>query len=360
MSSDKHEFADFLSKEIKGYIDALSLRFRRHKKNATDVPASDTLKNTFEHKIKPKLDLIEQQRDSFNSEFEKRKRLLNFKVFPAVVTLVLLVVALGGDGSFFSTLIFAFCIGTSWAYKPALDYIHFYKRNVMPILVKMYGEFRYSLTSKIKKDEIKKLAISPSFDHIEAEDSIVGELDNIGFQFCELKLERSGNNGRHTMFKGCMVKLTMPFNFNSHTIVQQDRGKVANWLTKDPKATQKVELENNYFEQAFEVFSTDQVLARYILTPVMMEQILALYTMFMKKADAQSFECEFIDNTAIFLISYKANLIEPAWISQSAYDIDALPLIEQELELLTSISKQLNLDLMAARKVSSAQLAENQ
>lgn len=32
MSSDKHEFADFLSKEIKGYIDALSLRFRRHKK----------------------------------------------------------------------------------------------------------------------------------------------------------------------------------------------------------------------------------------------------------------------------------------------------------------------------------------
>ncbi|MCF6455479.1 hypothetical protein [Pseudoalteromonas sp. MMG024] len=79
MSSDKHEFSDFLSKEIKGYIDALSIRFRRHKKNATDVPASDTLKNTFEHKIKPKLDLIEQQRDSFNSEFEKRKRLLNFK-----------------------------------------------------------------------------------------------------------------------------------------------------------------------------------------------------------------------------------------------------------------------------------------
>ncbi|WP_100913348.1 DUF3137 domain-containing protein [Pseudoalteromonas spongiae] len=360
MSSDKHEFADFLSKEIKGYIDALSLRFRRHKKNATDVPASDTLKNTFEHEIKPKLDLIEKQRDSFNSEFEKRKRLLNFKVFPVVVTLVLLVVALGGDGSFFSTLIFAFCIGTSWAYKPALDYIHFYKRNVMPILVKMYGEFSYSLTSEIKKDEIKKLAISPSFDHIETEDSIVGELDNIGFKFCELKLERSGNNGRHTLFKGCMVKLTMPFNFNSHTIVQQDRGKVANWLTKDPKATQKVELENTYFEQAFEVFSTDQVLARYILTPVMMEQILALYTMFMKKADAQSFVCEFIDNTAIFLISYKANLIEPAWISQSAYDIDALPLIEQELELLTSISKQLNLDLMAARKVSSAQLAANQ
>lgn len=162
------------------------------------------------------------------------------------------------------------------------------------------------------------------------------------------------------MFKGCMVKLTMPFDFNSHTIVQQDRGKVANWLTKDPKATQKVELENNYFEQAFEVFSTDQVLARYILTPVMMEQILALYTMFMQKADAQGFECEFIDSTAIFLISYKTNLIEPAWISQSAYDIDALPLIEQELELLTSISKQLNLDLMAARKVSSAQMAVNQ
>lgn len=324
------------------------------------MPASETLKNTFEHEIKPKLDLIEQQRDSFNSEFEKRNRLLNFKVFPAVVIIVLLVVALGGDGSFFSTLIFAFCIGTSWAYKPALDYIHFYKRNVMPILVKMYGEFSYSLTSEIKKDEIKKLAISPSFDHIETEDSIVGELDNIGFQFCELKLERSGNNGRHTMFKGCMVKLTMPFDFNSHTIVQQDRGKVANWLTKDPKATQKVELENNYFEQAFEVFSTDQVLARYILTPVMMEQILALYTMFMHKAGAQSFECEFIDNIAIFLISYKANLIEPAWISQSAYDIDALPLIEQELELLTSISKQLNLDLMAARKMSSAQMAANQ
>lgn len=344
----------FILDELNAYLEAFKLRFKRQRKSQANAQASDALTAIFEDKIKPKLDAIEMQREAFHNEFKKRSRKLHFVLIPIAIVISLLIVAAGGDGSYFSIILITFLAGSCWAYKPALDYIHLYKQRVLPLIVTMYGDFTYSLKSRVTKEELKAWAIAPNFDYLKTEDYISGTIDNMGFEFSELLLERGGRNGRSTMFQGCIVTLTMPFDFNSHTMVKQDLGKVANWLSKAPKTTKKVALENVVFENVFEVFSTDQVLARYILTPVMMEQLLSLYNMFMKKANATCLECEFVGNKAVFFIRYRENLIEPAWISQSAYDLNALPLIEQEIELLTSISKQLNLDLMASRKVSSA------
>ena len=342
----------FPLKELTAYLEAFKLRFRRQRKIESNITASDALKETFEQKIKPNLDAIEQRRADFNDKFKKRRRLVNIKILPLSVIVALLLVVLGADGSYFSIIVITFFIGTGWAYKPALDYIHFYKRNVLPLIVKMYGNFNYSLNASFTKDEIKKWALTPHFDYLKTEDSISGSVDNIGFEFSEVLLERGGRNGRSTSFQGCVVVLTMPFSFDSHTIVKQDLGKLANWLSKASKSTKKVALENVAFEKVFEVFSTDQVLARYILSPVMMEQLLTLYALFVKNVNASKLECEFIDNKAVFFISYRENLIEPAWITQSAFELNSLPLIEKEIALLMSISKQLNLDLMALRKAS--------
>ena len=133
-------------------------------------------------------------------------------------------------------------------------------------------------------------------DYFRTEDCIYGKLQQIDFEFCELELERSSNNGRTTIFKGGLIILTMPFDFNAHTIVKRKHGNLANWFSKVPKSVEKIHLENNVFEQAFDVFSTDQILARTILTPLMMEQLLSLLDVFRLNAKASSLECEFNDN----------------------------------------------------------------
>lgn len=340
----------FNLKELSCYLDAFKLRFKRTKKSVTNQSVSTELKDTFVNQIKPQLANIEAKREVLLTAFTKRNSLLNYKILPVVVITVLLGVTLGGDGSYFVSILLTFCIGTAWAYKPALDYIHYYKLGVMPIMVKLYGDFDYALNSSINKKSIKNLNIIPKFDYFRTEDCIYGKLQQIDFEFCELELERSSNNGRTTIFKGGLIILTMPFDFNAHTIVKRKHGNLANWFSKVPKSVEKIHLENNVFEQAFDVFSTDQILARTILTPLMMEQLLSLLDVFRLNAKASSLECEFNDNKVHLIIEYKNNLIEPAWIAQSAYDLSSLPLIEREIQLVTSIAEQLNLDSMAARK----------
>ena len=338
--------------EFTDYFDAFKIRFGRKNKDLNNAYASDELKNTFDNDIKPKLKLIELNRESLHKKFIKRKRQLNFVILPIAALLTIFALLTGEDGSFMYIIPVSFCVGTGWAYKPALDYVRHYKLKVMPILVKMYGDFTYSLKSNLEVNDIKNLAIAPNFDYLKTEDCVTGKIDDIEFEFTELTLHKRSKNGSNRVFKGCLVLLSMPFNFNSHTLVKHDHGKVLNWLTKDNKATEKVALENVDFENKFEVYSNDQVLARYILTPVMMEQLLSLLYAFVMKVNATQLECEFVGNKAVFFIRHTENLLEPTWIDQSAFEINSLPLIEQELALLISIAKQLNLDLMAARRVS--------
>ena len=60
--------------------------------------------------------------------------------------------------------------------------------------------------------------------------------------------------------------------FKGQTIVIKDRG----WLNKLThfKNLQRVGLESPEFEKAYEVYSEDQIEARYLLTAVMLEYML--------------------------------------------------------------------------------------
>ncbi|MGO2132562.1 MAG: DUF3137 domain-containing protein, partial [Halomonas sp.] len=68
--------------------------------------------------------------------------------------------------------------------------------------------------------------------------------------------------------------------------------------------------------------------------------------------------CEFRDNKALFMLSYFGDLLNVADIEVSAYDLDKMPLLEQELAMITGIIQQLKLDSLAARNVASASFSE--
>lgn len=342
--------------EIDKYIDAFRLCFSRKKHTQMNSSASEDLIALFENEIKPKLHSVETLRLEKLALFEARKPKFKFQIMPAAILVSALLMVLFDDIANLLPIVLAFLVGLAWVYKPVIDYIHQYKEKVMPILVTLYGDINYQLKAKYDKSTLANFAICPTYDYIKTEDYLTGKLDDIAFEFCELELNKQSDKKQVRVFKGGIVILTMPFHFNSHTIVKRDFGKVLNWLTKDASISEKVALENPTFEAQFEAYSNDQLMARYILTPRMMEQLMALESIFQKSAANCRIECEFVGNKAVFMLRYKDNLLEPAWIEDSAYALNALPLIEKELQALTSIASQLNLDLMAARRVASSNI----
>ena len=128
-------------------------------------------------------------------------------------------------------------------------------------------------------EDFKRLKLLPRYDSAAFEDHFEGVYENTSFSLCEahFKLEQRGDDNRseRTVFHGQLIAIDAPKRFLGHTVIQRDKG-VFNRLGKPSKAFQRVGLASPAFEKIFEAWSTDQVEARDLLDPLMLERFEAL------------------------------------------------------------------------------------
>lgn len=139
----------------------------------------------------------------------------------------------------------------------------------------------------------RSLGLVPGWDRSKYEDRLTGERNDTPFDFFEAHLEEkrttTDSKGRTrttwvTVFRGQCLIVNFHKQFNGVTKVYRDMG-LLNWMGKlgQMGKSEKVKLEDPVFEKAFEVYSTDQIEARYILTPDFMERLLGLERTFKGK-----------------------------------------------------------------------------
>lgn len=131
-------------------------------------------------------------------------------------------------------------------------------------------------------ERIRELDLAPSFTRSKFEDCFRGSHRGSSYELYEavLKQRRSSGKSSHmvTVFRGQLIRLHFPRSFDGTTIVRRDMG-VFNAFSggkSNGKTLERVRLVDPAFEKTFEVWSTDQVEARYLVHPVMMERLLEL------------------------------------------------------------------------------------
>ncbi|MCR9171291.1 MAG: DUF3137 domain-containing protein [bacterium] len=153
-------------------------------------------------------------------------------------------------------------------------------------------------------------------DRYKGDDLIQGTIGSTEIDFSEIHAEyyttdKDGNRKYHTIFKGIFFIADFHKDFHGETIVLPDTaekffGKLGTLFQKMNISRPKlVKLENPEFEKAFAVYGTDQVEARYILTPSLMERIMD----FRKKSG--KIHLSFLHSKVYIAISVKNNLFEP-------------------------------------------------
>jgi hypothetical protein len=147
------------------------------------------------------------------------------------------------------------------------------------------------------------------------------------FEVCEATLSQGSGRSRHTVFRGQLFKIKFPRIFGGVTVILRDSG----WLNRFecPAGLTKVGLEDPHFEAIFEVFGSDQVEARAILTPTFMEQILKLEAAYA----GEHIRCGFIDGDLLIAIegrnrfeigSMFSSLVDRARVEAIAGDLTAV------------------------------------
>lgn len=176
------------------------------------------------------------------------------------------------------------------------------------------------------------------------EDAFWGDYLGVALAFEEVKLVKvtRTNKGtrRNTVFDGVAVTLQMNKRFNGHTIIKEDLGSAFNWIRDKTNELEAVRLEDPQFEDRFEAYSSDQVEARYLLTPAFMERLLSVADAFGK---ARLRAC-FRDNRLYLLIPYRKNLFEAASLHKTVLETNSLRTVLQQVEELRGIVDALKLN----------------
>jgi hypothetical protein len=171
-------------------------------------------------------------------------------------------------------------------------YKHAYKQDVIGAALKFLDP---SLTLKpyegiLAQEFVYSQLFTRNPDRYKTEDLVSGVAGKTGFYFAEVHAEyktvhQTKNGTRtewHDIFKGIVFVADFNKNFNGVTVIRpKDFGAALGaWFSTNLFSfgdKDLVKLENTDFDKAFVTYATDQVEARYILTPAMMERILNLH-----------------------------------------------------------------------------------
>lgn len=229
-----------------------------------------------------------------------------------------------------------------------------FKRKIITRIAGFVDEgLIYTPEGTVPKSEFVKSEIFPlSCDKYNGEDHFSGKLGKTDIEFSEVVAKHrtsrgSGSNKKDNysiIFRGLFIIADFNKNFKTHTVVLPDTaerlfGKFGQKLQAMSLTRGKlIRLEDPEFEKEFCVYGDDQVEARYILTPSLMERILS----FKRKWNTTVY-LSFLDSKVYIAIKMFKNLFE-ARLFKSVVDYSYMEENLKFLTLLTEIVEDLNLN----------------
>ncbi len=270
-----------------------------------------------------------------------------------------------GDDIFIMICIVIFCILVFpiWDYNN--KFVQKLKSSIMPKIIPVFGHMQWiNGLTLIDAKELKASQLFGYWDKRESFDSFRGNYKGVDFSISETRLYISGRKTDDTIFKGVIVTFNSNKTIKNTTIIStkgdrslrnndsmnigtilnivvsfaaasflailiQSRGYFGGDSLKCLMATlclsvlvvvllnvifravksnthNEVRLEDPEFSRRYNVYSSDQVEARYLVTPAFMERFNNIETAFGTK----KVKCSFYNESIMFAISTRKNLFE--------------------------------------------------
>ena len=175
---------------------------------------------------------------------------------------------------------------------------------------------KYSPTQGVAQADFDEPGLFNTRGSYKSDDRVHGTIGQTPFEAAEVRRSYStgGKNSKTVVvFHGLFFHIDFNKSLRGLTIVQPE--DVSASQTGSRMQLTKVALEDPTFEQAFAVYTSEEVEARYILTPAMMEQILAL-----RQRAGKPIFLAFKNNRAYIGVHYGHALFEPGIASTTSLE----------------------------------------
>lgn len=276
------------------------------------------------------------------SELENERVNLVATVKKASLIALAVGVCVGAAAAYFLDAIFGVTLGAiSYAATTGLltaskrrEFRANFKRQIIENIVKTHG---------LSYDKDRGLGLDDFFtiydcrvDEWNSEDLVEGDIDSVSVKFSDFyaakKVKKKNGTETVVQFQGVLFKAD--FNKKLSSITQIAHVNSRNLAIYGQKAN----MDDARFEEIFDVYATDQIGARYALSPALMEN----FTLLCFRLDAPV-NAVFKDNQIFIAVETWRDDFEPD-IRKSLINNETIALYESEIASFTQIVKELNLN----------------
>ncbi len=244
----------------------------------------------------------------------------------AVITLIITSSSRSGVTGILTLLLFlGGIISIIRLYYRKKTYVATYKETIVRKIINFIDpSFQYNPGNHISRSDYDASGLFiEKPERFKGDDYIEGKREKTLFCFSELHTEHKVGSGKNahweTIFKGLFFIGDFNKHFQGRTYVWSEHNPQLNFLNKLFSSfawdLAKVKLESSEFENRFIVYSTDQVEARYILTPSFMERLSKLQDMMGQKT-----AFSFVNTNIYVAVPIKDDLFEPSVFSANDYN----------------------------------------
>ncbi|MBR1424286.1 DUF3137 domain-containing protein [bacterium] len=178
------------------------------------------------------------------------------------------------------------------------------KRKIMPKLMRAFPGFYWQQSQTVTNEEIDNVKFIPESKRCSKrfDDAFIGKYRDVEINIAECEYNLGAGNNKKEIFNGAIIRIKMNKNFEGLTIIRPQKISSKDLLKpkKDKKAKtppitlEKVELEDIEFNKKYNVFSTDQIESRYLITTGFMERFNKLSFAFHSKGTYCAFFNKYI------------------------------------------------------------------
>ena len=311
----------------------------------------------FLEEARPKLAALEDLREDKLRELGWRKKM--GKIIAAITTPItgfidfwLITLQSGQDDTAAGVTILFGAALYAWVTKPRRDYKKAYKNKLLPDIAGLFGEFVYNDQGKIPMTRLKPSKIIPSHNSYDSEDLFIGNYKGVDIKLSEIHLARKSKDSTVTVFKGLVIFLTDGAKrFHGHTIVVKDKSKLGEWFKKQASSLKKANMADVEFERIFDVFTSDQTEARYLINPLIIESLKDLS----EDSGPNGMMVSFYESNVLLLVGSSHNHFEPAKLEVPATSEKDLLVLKREFSQVLDLVDKLSLyDPRVRRRHESA------
>ena len=156
-------------------------------------------------------------------------------------------------------------------------YGRLYKSEVLPKLAADFGDLRWRRPDSGELERFRRLRLFRGLRNVRFDDELYGVYRGQKISLRHLRLQGRQGADRDSVYSGLLVEVALASDRPGETLVIDDAGPFGNLI--DAAAAghlQRVGLEDQVFERAYQVYGSDQVISRAVLSPDVMERLLAL------------------------------------------------------------------------------------